>query len=285
MSICTDRYESSRRLADAARRVRPQRAQGRHAHAAAGGRGAGVRRARLRGRDARRRRRGGGPDQGRGVRPLRLQGQPAGRVDGGVPRRRDRRAGRPVRPRRDHVEAARSAAATSGCTSWTSSPDAFRLLVEFWVAGERDERLRERFAAGLEALRQMFAGFVAESAADAGLTSPPDASRHFANVVAGAQHRPRDGPRRRPRQRLARAARAPRCRSSSAGSSATPSCAPTSPIRRPAAATADPGPRAVRWCVRPGPRSVAEASGASGPACTPRGPSRRVARTGPSSRR
>src|SRR5688500_12539426 len=43
-------------------------------------------------------------------------------------------------------------------------PDAFRLLVEFWVAAQRDERLRERFVAGLEALRSMFASFCADSA-------------------------------------------------------------------------------------------------------------------------
>jgi AcrR family transcriptional regulator len=65
------------------------------------------------------------------------------------------------------------------------SPDAFRLLVEFWVAASRDEALRERFAAGLEALRETFAGFAAESAADAGLPTAPESARHFANVMLG----------------------------------------------------------------------------------------------------
>jgi AcrR family transcriptional regulator len=65
------------------------------------------------------------------------------------------------------------------------SPDAFRLLVEFWVAASRDEALRERFAAGLEALRETFAGFAAESAADAGVPTGPESARHFANVMLG----------------------------------------------------------------------------------------------------
>jgi AcrR family transcriptional regulator len=66
------------------------------------------------------------------------------------------------------------------------SPDAFRLLVEFWVAASRDEALRVRFTAGLEALRETFAGFAADSAADAGLPySGPEPSRHFANVMLG----------------------------------------------------------------------------------------------------
>ncbi|MCW2986103.1 MAG: transcriptional regulator, TetR family [Conexibacter sp.] len=64
-------------------------------------------------------------------------------------------------------------------------PDAFRLLIEFWLAAGRDEQLRVRFAAGLEALRQMFARFAADSAADAGLPDSPEAARHFANVSLG----------------------------------------------------------------------------------------------------
>ncbi|ADB48838.1 TetR/AcrR family transcriptional regulator [Conexibacter woesei] len=62
------------------------------------------------------------------------------------------------------------------------TPDAFRLLVEFWLAAGRDEQMRERFLAGLAVLREMFAGFVTESAADAGLEQSPEAARHFANV-------------------------------------------------------------------------------------------------------
>jgi AcrR family transcriptional regulator len=62
------------------------------------------------------------------------------------------------------------------------TPDAFRLLIEFWLAAGRDERLRERIAGSFEALRQMFSGFIAESAADAGLDVEADGARHFANV-------------------------------------------------------------------------------------------------------
>jgi AcrR family transcriptional regulator len=65
------------------------------------------------------------------------------------------------------------------------APDAFRLLVEFWLAAGRDERLHERFVAGLGALRETFAGFAGDSAADAGLAGSPEASRHFANVMLG----------------------------------------------------------------------------------------------------
>lgn len=64
-------------------------------------------------------------------------------------------------------------------------PDAFRLLVEFWLAASRDERMREQVALGFEALRQMFASFIAQSAADAGVDVPHDAARHFANVSMG----------------------------------------------------------------------------------------------------
>jgi AcrR family transcriptional regulator len=66
-----------------------------------------------------------------------------------------------------------------------ATPDAFRLLIEFWLAAGRDERLRARFAAGLETLRQMFAGFATDSAVDAGTGTSPEAARHFANVMLG----------------------------------------------------------------------------------------------------
>jgi AcrR family transcriptional regulator len=66
-----------------------------------------------------------------------------------------------------------------------ATPDAFRLLIEFWLAAARDEQLRVRFAAGLEALREMFATFARDSAADAGLPASDEAARHFANVGLG----------------------------------------------------------------------------------------------------
>jgi AcrR family transcriptional regulator len=62
------------------------------------------------------------------------------------------------------------------------SDDAFRLLVEFWLLAARDERLRERFAPGLDALRQMFAGFVVKSAEDAGIERPDGLPHNMANV-------------------------------------------------------------------------------------------------------
>jgi AcrR family transcriptional regulator len=64
-------------------------------------------------------------------------------------------------------------------------PDAFRLFVELWVYAQRDERLRERLAGGLDALRATFARFAAESAADAGLQAPAHANEQFANVMLG----------------------------------------------------------------------------------------------------
>ena len=77
----------------------------------------------------------------------------------------------------------------SGGDSWMreleEAPDAFRLLVEFWLAAGRDEQMRERFAAGLQALRETFVSFSVESAADAGIAMPPEAARHVANAFLG----------------------------------------------------------------------------------------------------
>jgi AcrR family transcriptional regulator len=64
-------------------------------------------------------------------------------------------------------------------------PDPFRLFVELWVYAQRDERLRERLAVGLHALRATFARFAAESVADAGLQAPAYANEQFANVMLG----------------------------------------------------------------------------------------------------
>ncbi len=77
----------------------------------------------------------------------------------------------------------------SGSDRWMEeldeTPEAFRLLVEFWLAAGRDERLRERVAGGFEALRQMFTGFISESSDDAGIDFSAEGSRHFANVSLG----------------------------------------------------------------------------------------------------
>lgn len=62
------------------------------------------------------------------------------------------------------------------------TPDAFRLLIEFWLAAGRDERLRERVAGGFDALRQMFGGFIEASAEDAGVDVQDSGRHHFANV-------------------------------------------------------------------------------------------------------
>jgi AcrR family transcriptional regulator len=64
-------------------------------------------------------------------------------------------------------------------------PDPFRLFVELWVYAQRDERLRERVAGGLDALRATFARFASESAADAGFEPTAHASEQFANVMLG----------------------------------------------------------------------------------------------------
>jgi AcrR family transcriptional regulator len=63
--------------------------------------------------------------------------------------------------------------------------DPFRLFVELWIYAQRDERLRQRLAGGLDALRVTFARFAAESAADAGLEESPHAHEQFANVMLG----------------------------------------------------------------------------------------------------
>ncbi|MES1194175.1 MAG: TetR/AcrR family transcriptional regulator [Solirubrobacterales bacterium] len=77
----------------------------------------------------------------------------------------------------------------AGSDQWMNeldeAPEAFRLLIEFWLAAGRDEQLRERFAGGLEALRMTFVQFAAESRTDAGLDGTAQGARHFANVMLG----------------------------------------------------------------------------------------------------
>jgi AcrR family transcriptional regulator len=76
----------------------------------------------------------------------------------------------------------------AGSDRWMShlqeEPEAFRLFVELWIHAQRDERLRERLAAGLDTLRTTFTRFAAESATDAGL-EPGAATEQFANVMLG----------------------------------------------------------------------------------------------------
>ncbi len=65
------------------------------------------------------------------------------------------------------------------------SPERFRLFVELWAHAQRDEPLRLRLAEALGELRATFARFAADSAADAGLESPPQATEQFATVMLG----------------------------------------------------------------------------------------------------
>jgi AcrR family transcriptional regulator len=62
-------------------------------------------------------------------------------------------------------------------------PDPFRLFVELWVYAQRDERLRERLAEAVRAMRETFGRFAEASAADAGVEPPPHATEQFANVM------------------------------------------------------------------------------------------------------
>jgi AcrR family transcriptional regulator len=75
----------------------------------------------------------------------------------------------------------------AGTARWMAQleedPDPFRLFVELWVYAQRDERLRERLAGGLAALRDTFARFAAQSAADAGFEPPAHVNELFANVM------------------------------------------------------------------------------------------------------
>jgi AcrR family transcriptional regulator len=77
----------------------------------------------------------------------------------------------------------------AGSDSWMASlrenPDRFRLFVELWTHAQRDERLRVQFASALRTLHATFASFAADSAADAGLQPPPQATEQFANVMLG----------------------------------------------------------------------------------------------------
>ncbi len=66
-----------------------------------------------------------------------------------------------------------------------ADPDPFRLFVELWVHAQRDERLRERIAGGLDALRTMFIGFASDSAVDTGLPITRGAVEGCANVSLG----------------------------------------------------------------------------------------------------
>jgi AcrR family transcriptional regulator len=61
-----------------------------------------------------------------------------------------------------------------------TSPDLFRLLIEFWLLAQRDDELRASFAGGLAALRATFAAFHAQTAPE----RDEDAERHFGDITA-----------------------------------------------------------------------------------------------------
>ena len=69
----------------------------------------------------------------------------------------------------------------AGAARWMEilreEPERFRLFVELWVRAQRDERLREQLAAGVEDLRELLAGFARAGAADAGIEADDAADR------------------------------------------------------------------------------------------------------------
>lgn len=64
-------------------------------------------------------------------------------------------------------------------------PEPFRLFVELWVHAQRDEVLRERLVAGLDAWRAMAAGFAARAADEGAPASVEAATAQWANTVIG----------------------------------------------------------------------------------------------------
>jgi AcrR family transcriptional regulator len=74
----------------------------------------------------------------------------------------------------------------AGAARWMEilreEPERFRLFVELWVRAQRDERLREQLAAGVEDLRELLAGFARAGAADAGIEADDATDREVANV-------------------------------------------------------------------------------------------------------
>lgn len=64
-------------------------------------------------------------------------------------------------------------------------PDRFRLLVELWAHGQRDERLRQGLARGFAALRATLASFASDSAATDGFELPAGAAEQLANITLG----------------------------------------------------------------------------------------------------
>lgn len=63
------------------------------------------------------------------------------------------------------------------------NPDAFRLFVEAWVRSQRDEALRDKVLAGMDAWRGTLAGFGRARAAEGELEVPDELLDRFATVM------------------------------------------------------------------------------------------------------
>jgi AcrR family transcriptional regulator len=62
-------------------------------------------------------------------------------------------------------------------------PDAFRLFVEAWVRSQRDDALREKVLAGVEAWRRTFTGFGRARVDEGAIEVPDEALERFATVM------------------------------------------------------------------------------------------------------
>jgi AcrR family transcriptional regulator len=74
-----------------------------------------------------------------------------------------------------------------GADRWMAAleeaPDAFRLFVEAWVHAQRDDDLRARVAAGMDAWRATFKGFGMQRSADREAEIPDELLEQVANVM------------------------------------------------------------------------------------------------------
>jgi AcrR family transcriptional regulator len=77
----------------------------------------------------------------------------------------------------------------AGADRWMAeldeNPAAFRLFVEAWVHGQRDESLRPQVMAGIEAWRETLIGFGRARTAETELEVPDAVLEQFANVMLG----------------------------------------------------------------------------------------------------
>jgi AcrR family transcriptional regulator len=75
----------------------------------------------------------------------------------------------------------------AGAEKWMQGleqdPDGFRLFVELWVHAQRDEQLRGRLGAGMEALRATFRELASRRASEQDFTAPPELVEQVSNVM------------------------------------------------------------------------------------------------------